>query len=193
VIIFIFVIVRVKKKKGDVLKRLYLCDEVCPASVPVLGSTGPQHGTRLPRPLPNNLALPTHQPPQLQLLPRSLPKLCRRGLDPIQLRRPGSAEEPNLLPAAGDHERGVRGLRAAVLRDLRLPLPQVRRRLRSRWRYVRTHARLSLRLNLLPPAASISRSDLALSFPLFPFYYQRRRRSRSCPRSRPTCRSRNRW
>lgn len=32
------------------------------------------------------------------------------------------------------HERGVRGLRAAVLRGVRLPLPQVHHRLRPRWR-----------------------------------------------------------
>lgn len=45
------------------------------------------------------------------------------------------------------HERGVRGLRAPVLRGIRLPLPQVHRRLRSRWRYVPTFSLLLVSSN----------------------------------------------
>ena len=76
------------------------------------------------------------------------------------------------------HERGVRGLRAPVLRGLRLPLTQVHRRLRSRWRYV-------INCPSAPPCLLPVSSNTVGS--------PQRRRSRGSPRYNPASRKLNRW
>uniref|UniRef100_A0A0A9EYP7 Vesicle transport v-SNARE 13 n=1 Tax=Arundo donax TaxID=35708 RepID=A0A0A9EYP7_ARUDO len=97
-----------------------------------------------------------HQSRRLEATPKISPRPDRVPVEfasaVLSIRRSGVASVGSLSPgwisvrdlgarvargdraASSSHERGVRGLRAAVLRGLRLPLPQVHRRLRPRWR-----------------------------------------------------------